>query len=341
MMRHYCYKSLLLTAALVMGSLSCSVAFQVASPPLAIKSSSASSRPLSTKLFMAQKMTPTRKTRREDSFDREDGSEDGSNEKAEDIIFDYSEAQSKMKEDENKRRVEEGLTVGLTKEVSYLCSGKNYIYIAVLECSRLLLIHVCACCDFQDEEEFNAKKDQYEDMRAKIRARASQEGFEKSVATKKAIEEATQRAMAGQASATPDQMLDLSGFGEKFTDDGTDELTPEEQAEIDKIANMNIFEQVKEELANTRFPTPIAVFQTACVMALIFAASATLILKGDATIRDIYMNQGFIPRPDEVYDFSDLSLPDGFLDQQELESNIGDAIGFAADTADSILDGGN
>ena len=118
-MTQYCYKSLLLTAALV-GSLSCSAAFQVARFPfpLAIKSSSASSRPLSTKLFMAQKMTPTRKTRREDSFDREDGSEDGSNEKAEDIIFDYSEAQSKMKEDENKRRVEEGLTVGLTKEVS-------------------------------------------------------------------------------------------------------------------------------------------------------------------------------------------------------------------------------
>ena len=119
MMTQYCYKSLLLTAALVGSLSSCSVAFQVASPPLAVKkSSSASSRPLSTKLFMAQKMTPTRKTRREDSFDREDGSEDGSNEKAEDIIFDYSEAQSKMKEDENKRRVEEGLTVGLTKEVS-------------------------------------------------------------------------------------------------------------------------------------------------------------------------------------------------------------------------------
>jgi len=252
-------------------------------------------------------MTPTRKTRREDSFDREDGQDDdGSEESAEDIIFDYSEAQSKMKEEENKRRVEEGLTVGLTKE---------------------------------DEEEFNAKKDQYEDMRAKIRARASQEGFEKSVATKKAIEEATQRAMAGTSSATADQMLDLSGFGEKFTDDGTDELTPEEQAEIDKIANMPIFDQIKEELANTRFPTPVAVFQTACVMALIFAVSATLILKGDATIRDIYMNFGFIPRPDEVYDFSDLALPDGFLDQIELESNIGDAIGFAADTADDILKG--
>jgi len=108
------------------------------------------------------------------------------------------------------------------------------------------------------------------------------------VATKKAIEEATIRAMSGQSSATPDQMLDLSGFGDKFVDDGTDELTEEEKAEIEQIANMPILEQIQEELANTRFPTPMAIFQTACVMALIFAASATLILKGDATIRDIY-----------------------------------------------------
>ena len=64
-------------------------------------------------------MTPTRKTRREDSFDRDDSEKDGSQEKPEDIIFDYSEAQSKMKEEENKRRVEEGLTVGLSQEVRF------------------------------------------------------------------------------------------------------------------------------------------------------------------------------------------------------------------------------
>ncbi len=34
-----------------------------------------------------------------------------------DLPLDFSEAQAKMKEDENKRRVEEGLSVGLTKEV--------------------------------------------------------------------------------------------------------------------------------------------------------------------------------------------------------------------------------
>ncbi|KAL7520641.1 hypothetical protein ACHAWX_005356 [Stephanocyclus meneghinianus] len=225
----------------------------------------------------------------------------------EEIILDYSEAQSKLKEDENMRRVEEGLTVGLTKEVRV---------------SSVL-----------DEEEFNAKKDQYEDMRARIRARADREGIEKSLATKQAIEEATRRAMAGQKPATADTMLDLSGFGDKF-EDGTDELTAEEQAEIDKIASMPLWEQLKEELANTRFPTPVAVFQTACLMALIFAVSATLILKGDSTIRDLYTNWGFIPRPDEVYDFSDLELPDGFLEQQSLEGSVLDV---AKDIANDIL----
>lgn len=170
-------------------------------------------------------------------------------------------------------------------------------------------------------------------MRAKIRARASQEGFEKSLATKQAIEEATRRAMAGQKPATPDTMLDLSGFGEKF-EDGTDELTAEEQAEIDKIANMPLLDQLKEEFANTRFPSMATVLQTAGLMALIFAVSATFILKGDAVIREFYTNLGMIPRPDEVYDFSDLELPDGFMEQANLEGN---ALEVASDMVDSVL----
>jgi hypothetical protein len=49
------------------------------------------------------------------------------------IILDYSEAQSKLREDENNRRVEEGLTVGLTKEVSLLlailcCTAQTILF---------------------------------------------------------------------------------------------------------------------------------------------------------------------------------------------------------------------
>jgi hypothetical protein len=258
-------------------------------------------------------------------------------------------ADYKLKEAENKRRVEEGLSAGLTKEVWII----HFIVYLVLSKKKCLYCssptihhqqhinnndpphHATTIIQKQDEEEFNAKREQYEDMRAKIRARASQEGFEKSVATKQAIEDATRRAMAGQKAATPDTMLDLSGFGEKF-EDGTDELTPEEQAEIDKIANMPLLDQLKEELANTRFPTPIAVIQTAALMALIFAVSATLILKGDSVIREIYTNWGFIPRPDEVYDFSDLQLPDGFLEQASLEENVLDV---ANEIVDDMLPG--
>jgi len=246
-------------------------------------------------------MTPTRKTRREDSFDRNAGDDD---QKKDEMILDFNEAQAKIKEDENVKRVEEGLTVGLTQE---------------------------------DEEEFNSKKSQYEDMRSKIRARASSEGIEKSVATKEAIQEATRRAKAGEAFATADQMLDLSGFADKFVDDETDKLTEEEQAEIDKIANMPLLDQLQEELSNTRFPTPIAIFQTACVMALIFAVSASLILKGDLVIRTLYMDQGFIPRPEEVYDFSDLNLPDGFLEQQDLENELESAVQTATHMADQVI----
>lgn len=252
-------------------------------------------------LQMAQKMTPTRKTRREDSFGR--NAEDG-DEKKDEMILDFSEAQAKIKEDENTRRVEEGLTVGLTQE---------------------------------DEEEFNSRKSQYEDMRSKIRDRASSEGIEKSVATKEAIQEATRRAMAGESFATADQMLDLSGFADKFMDDETDELTKEEQAEIDKISSMPLLEQLQEELSNTRFPTPLAIFQTACVMALIFAVSATLVLKGDSIIRNLYMGQGFVPRPEEVYDFSDLNLPDGFLEQQDLENGLESVVQQATNIADQII----
>lgn len=91
------------------------------------------------------------------------------------------------------------------------------------------------------------------------------------------------------------------------------------------------------ELSNTRFPTPVAIFQTACVMALIFAVSATLILKGDAFIRDSYMGFGFIPRPDEIYDFNDLELPEGFVEQLNLESNLDIAVKEATGIANEIL----
>jgi len=82
-------------------------------------SSARSSSSSTTSLQMAQRMTPTRKTRKDDSFDRSSGDDEEEEEEGEDIL-DFSDAQAKIKDDENKRRVEEGLTVGLTQENNYL-----------------------------------------------------------------------------------------------------------------------------------------------------------------------------------------------------------------------------
>mmetsp|Transcript_22737 Transcript_22737/g.42829 ORF Transcript_22737/g.42829 Transcript_22737/m.42829 type:complete len:113 (-) Transcript_22737:2467-2805(-) len=45
------------------------------------------------------------------------------------MILDFSEAQAKIRDDENKRRVEEGLTVGLTKEVrERVCRKSVFVF---------------------------------------------------------------------------------------------------------------------------------------------------------------------------------------------------------------------
>jgi hypothetical protein len=56
---------------------------------------------------------------------------------AEEIILDYSEAQSKLKEEENMRRVEEGLTVGLTKEVRF---AQSPLFTSFININRSVII---------------------------------------------------------------------------------------------------------------------------------------------------------------------------------------------------------
>eukprot|EP00565_Helicotheca_tamesis_P006224 CAMPEP_0185724712 /NCGR_PEP_ID=MMETSP1171-20130828/1114_1 /TAXON_ID=374046 /ORGANISM="Helicotheca tamensis, Strain CCMP826" /LENGTH=276 /DNA_ID=CAMNT_0028392631 /DNA_START=142 /DNA_END=975 /DNA_ORIENTATION=+ len=160
----------------------------------------------------------------------------------------------------------------------------------------------------EQEAEFEAKKGTFDDMRARIRARTTDLGIEESVATKEAVEAATRRAMAG-ADATSDQ-LDLSKIGDSVLYDPSEELTEEQQAEIDKVSQLSFFEQAKEEFANTKWPSFGATLRQSLVMVLIFVVSATIILNADEFIRTKYTELGFIPRPDEVYDFSDLELPE-------------------------------
>jgi preprotein translocase subunit SecE len=168
----------------------------------------------------------------------------------------------------------------------------------------------------EDSKRFNAKRGEFDEMRSRIRARAADLNVKKSVATVEAIKEATQRAAAGEEAATP--TVDLSKFSSSLAspteEDPEDVLTDEQKKEIDKVGQLPIWEQVGEELKNTKFPTPSATLKQALLMVVIFVVTAGVILKADEVLRYLITEWGFIPRPGETFDFSDLSLPEGFTD---------------------------
>uniref|UniRef100_A0A7S3V702 Uncharacterized protein n=1 Tax=Chaetoceros debilis TaxID=122233 RepID=A0A7S3V702_9STRA len=165
----------------------------------------------------------------------------------------------------------------------------------------------------QDAKAFEEKRGAYDEMREKIRSRASTLDMNKSVATQEAIKAATQRAAAGEAAETP--TVDLSKFSSGLGEDPEDELTDEQMKEIDKVGQMSIPDQVVEEFKNTRFPSPDATLKQAILMLVIFIVTAGVILNVDTFLRFQYTDWGFIPKSGEVLDYSDLALPEGFTDQ--------------------------
>lgn len=165
----------------------------------------------------------------------------------------------------------------------------------------------------EDKRKFDANKGSYDDMRAKIRARATEMGVEKSVATAEAIKAATARSQAGENAS--EQMVDLTKFGSDLLDSSEeDELTEEQKLEIDPISKESIFEQAMNEIKNTKFPTAGATLKQAGLMVAIFLVTAGIILKVDEALRIQITDWGFIPKPNDIGDYSDLALPEGFTE---------------------------
>jgi len=165
----------------------------------------------------------------------------------------------------------------------------------------------------QENADFDAKKDSMAEMKARIQARAADMNIEKSVATAEAIKRATARAQAGEAATT--STVDLSKFSDDLMENPEDELSKEQQEEIDKVGFMPFWEQAVDEFKNTKFPTLGATIKQAGLMAVIFVITATVILKTDEFLRIQYTDWGFIPKSGEILDYSDLALPEGFTDQ--------------------------
>jgi len=171
----------------------------------------------------------------------------------------------------------------------------------------------------QKNLEFESKKSEYESMRDRIRARATDLNIEKSVTTQQAIEEANRRAMARE----DPQEIDLSKFGMgTIGQDPEDELTEEQMANIDKTSGMNIVNQALEEFKSAKFPGFGATLRQTGFMLVIFVFTATYILFLDGFIKDFFTDVlKLIPIPDQVFDYSDLDLPDGWTDMMD-ESDI-------------------
>ena len=156
-------------------------------------------------------------------------------------------------------------------------------------------------------------------MRERIRSRATDLNIEKSVTTQQAIEEANRRAMARE----DPQEIDLSKFGMgTIGQDPEDELTDEQMANIDKTSGMNIFNQALEEFKAAKFPGFGATLRQTGFMLVIFVFTATYILFLDGVIKDFFTDVlKLIPSSDQVFDYSDLDLPDGWTDMMD-ESDI-------------------
>lgn len=173
-------------------------------------------------------------------------------------------------------------------------------------------------------------------MRAAIRARTADLGIEKSKISAEYIQAKKEQALnAGPGgSSDPDQFagLDLSkisstptGGESKWNEDmpsmfydPEDELTKEEQEEVDPVMKLNPIEQGLNELNNAKWPGLGAALKEVGLLILIVAFSAVLIIGWDKLLRELYTTLGFIPTKEGIANyasrFDSLDLPKGFTD---------------------------
>lgn len=186
------------------------------------------------------------------------------------------------------------------------------------------------------------QSDSIEKMRAAIKAKTAQLGLEKSKVSAAYIEARQERAQQagppGQ-NTDPDTFagLDLSKISTVKTGssgapqsqksqwneelpsmfyDPEDELTIEEQEEVDPIMKLGALEQGLNELKNAQWPNPGAALREVFLMLGVVALSAVLIIGWDKILRELYTTIGFIPTKEDIANyasrFDGLDLPQGW-----------------------------
>jgi len=175
-------------------------------------------------------------------------------------------------------------------------------------------------------------------MRAAIRARTADLGIEKSQVSADYIrakkDQAIQAGPGGQVDDNQFAGLDLSKIsstpdakssGSKWKEDmpsmfydPDDELTKEEQEEVDPVMKLNPIEQGLDELKNAKWPSFGSAFKEVGLLFLVVAVSAVIIIGWDKLLREIYTSFGFIPNKEDIQNyasrFEGLDLPSGWTD---------------------------
>jgi hypothetical protein len=95
-----------------------------------------------------------------------------------------------------------------------------------------------------------------------------------------------------------------------------DDLSREEQEEVDPVMLKNPIEQGWSELASAKWPDPLAALQRVAIMFLVIFLSTIVVTQWDNVLRSVYTGFGFIPTADDIANyasrFDGLDLPNGW-----------------------------
>jgi preprotein translocase subunit SecE len=195
-----------------------------------------------------------------------------------------------------------------------------------------------------------------EAMRAAIRARTSEMGLEKSkVSADYIAAKSTQAQGAGPPGAQqdPDSFggLDLSRISDQAPPgskssydeslpsifyDPEDDLTQDEQDEVDPVRKENPFGQGLNELSNAKWPGPAAALREVVVLVIVVAVTAALIISWDQLLRSVYTTAGFIPSKEDLANYANrfdgLDLPTGWTNNMSE-----DDVAVIADQVNTVL----
>jgi hypothetical protein len=184
-------------------------------------------------------------------------------------------------------------------------------------------------------------------VREAIRQRTEMLGIEKSKVSQEMIQQAQEQAKAQIANGKGGQMLDLSQISNtapRGEDDETPamlydpaaEMSDEEMIEADPDGQLSIPEQIKLEMREATWPTPVAAVKEVGLLVVIVLITAGLIIYWDDFLRNFYTNLGFIPKPEDILSGGEnMVLPDGWTSNMSEDDfmNFQDEIGSSAKKA--------